>query len=429
VELRHRHPADAATAVESTTAAAAAGRTARDVPEAYRRGPRDSGQGPADGTRSRPADAPAVRDDVRRYDADAEFKRGVAKPPGYLPDDTGRLSPRSGAPGRPIELHHDERAPREAPRPSDAHEINEGDSPRTAVDHPPIHDPFGEDSPDRYGHPLTRPDGSRIPCFNGPPRREQTRQGWAGDCGIIATLGSVAAHRRDDITSRVRQDPDGTYNVLLSEARLTDCGAVPTGESVELAITPDLPIYDKDPAAPACAKPEDDSAWCPVLEKAFAGIDQTWTTQRRVAWLDEWASLCAQDREGGVEDGRSGPAPEGYARLNQGTNAWERAEALTQLTGEESVVRRFPAGDDEWRINRIIRTQFEDGKPVLVSSRRELYDYEILPHGLQADHVYEVTGVEKGKILLRNPWNKEHPEPLETDEFARNIQPRYTTLK
>ena len=43
--------------------------------------------------------------------------------------------------------------------------------------------------------------------------------------------------------------------------------------------------------------------------------------------------------------------------------------------------------------------------------------------------MYEVTGVEKGKIVLRNPWNKDHPEPMETDEFARNLRPCYVTLK
>jgi hypothetical protein len=43
--------------------------------------------------------------------------------------------------------------------------------------------------------------------------------------------------------------------------------------------------------------------------------------------------------------------------------------------------------------------------------------------------VYEVTGVEKGKIILRNPWNEDHPQPMETDEFARNMSRYYSTLK
>ena len=93
------------------------------------------------------------------------------------------------------------------------------------------------------------------------------------------------------------------------------------------------------------------------------------------------------------------------------------------------MVRQFPLGAEEWRINRIIRTQLEEGKPVLVSSRGQSHAYEKLPHQLEPAHVYEVTGVDKGRIVLRNPWNKDHPEPMETDEFARNIQPCYVTLK
>ena len=205
-----------------------------------------------------------------RYDADAEFKRGVPKPPGYLPDDTGRLSPRSGAVPS-SELHHAERTPAEIPR----RDIDRGDTPRAHVDRPAINDPFDNRPPDRYGDPLTRPDGTRIPCFSGPPRREQAAQGWAGDCGLIAALGSVAAHRPGDITGRVRPEQDGTYTVSLSEARRTDCGAAPTGRSIDLTITREMPVYDEDPATPACAMTEDGTAWCPVVEKAFAGVDQT----------------------------------------------------------------------------------------------------------------------------------------------------------
>jgi hypothetical protein len=307
-------------------------------------------------------------------------------------------------------------------------DLDKGDAPRAVVDRPTIHDPFDDNPPDRYGDPLTRSDGSRTPCLDGPPRREQTRQGWAGDCGLIAALGSVAAHRPDDIASRVRLDPDGTYRVSFSEVRRTDSGAVPTGNSIELAVTSDLPVHDENPDTPACAKAEDGTAWCAVLEKGLAGMDQTWTTERRVAWLDGWAGLCAWDKANNAKNPRSGPAPDGYVRLNQGTSPWERAEALTQLTGQEAVVREFPVGREEWRINRIIRAQLADSKPMLVSSRAQSYDQERLPHNLEPGHVYEVTSVDKGKIMLRNPWNHKHPEPLETDEFARNMRPWYTTL-
>ena len=56
------------------------------------------------------------------------------------------------------------------PHPSEVREVHESDVPRIVVDRPAIRDPFDKDSPDRYGDPLARFDGTRIPCFNGPPQ-------------------------------------------------------------------------------------------------------------------------------------------------------------------------------------------------------------------------------------------------------------------
>jgi hypothetical protein len=296
------------------------------------------------------------------------------------------------------------------------------------VDRPSFHDPTAKYPPDRYGDPLTRPDGSRVPCFDGPPRREDTRQGWAGSCGIIAALGAVAAHKPEEITRRIRPQEDGAYRVTLSETERHGGVTIPTGRDIELTVTPELPVRNEDPGTPACAKIQEGTAWCAVAEKAFAGIDQTWTAQRRAEWEHDWAGICAQDRVDNVKRPHSGPAPDGYVRMNQGTLPWERAEALTQLTGQPAVVREFPAGRDEWAINRIVRDQLAAGKPVLVGSREKTHIRERMPHGLEPEHIYEVTAIEKGKILLRNPWNKDHPQPMETAEFARNMNPHYATL-
>jgi hypothetical protein len=259
------------------------------------------------------------------------------------------------------------------------------------------------------------------------PRREDTRQGWAGDGGIIAALGAVAAHRPEDITGRIRPQEDGTYLVTLCETRQHGGVSEPTGRNIELTVTPELPVFDEEPNVPACAQPGG-TAWCPLMEKALAGVDQTWTAERRAAWEGNWAGLCAQDRAGNLANPRAGPAPTGYSRLHQGTTAWERAEVLTQLTGEPAVVREFPRGRDEWAINRIIRAQLIDAKPVLVASRPQAHNREVLPHNLKPAHVYEVTGIERGKIILRNPWNQDHPRPMGTDEFARNMSCCYSTL-
>jgi hypothetical protein len=380
--------------------------------------------------------APDARHNRADYDADAQFKHPVAKPDGYLPDDTGGTAPTPAAPRARGDwsIRRDDpdlswrKDSAEAPSLKEAVEADRVDTLRTLVDHPDFHDPTDDRSPDRYGDPLARPDGTRIPCLSGPPRREDTRQGWAGDCGVIAALGAVAAHQPENITRRVRSLEDGSYQVTLSEARQRGGVTEPTGRDIELTITPELPVHDEAPGAPACAKTQDGTGWCAVMEKALAGIDQTWTAERHASWRDGWADVCAQDQADNAKKPRSGAAPTGYVRLHQGTTPWERAEVLTQLTGQPAVVREFPQGRDEWTINRIIRAQLTDGKPVLVSSRKQAYEHERMAYRLEPEHVYEVTGIEKGKILLRNPWNQRHPEPMETDEFAHNMSRYYSTL-
>jgi hypothetical protein len=422
-ELRYRRP-DEATAVKA------------DSPQRQ-----DSPYQQARHT-ERQADTHSTRDNSDGYDADAEFKHPVPKPPSYPPDDSERTVPsrdslheyRAGsvesaqrnnsANGADFARQSD----REAPWLRETAEDDRGENLRAVVDRPDFSDPTDNRTPDRYGDPLTLPDGNQTLCFGGPPSREQTRQGWAGDCGIIATLGAVAAYKPGDIVSRIRLQEDGSYQVTLSEAREHGGITKPTGRDIELTITPEVPVYDDNPSAPACAKAEEGTAWCPLYEKAFAGIDQTWTAERQRIWEGDWANVCARDQADNVEHPRSGPAPTGYTRINQGTSPWDRAELLTQLTGKPAVVSEFPNGQDEWRINRIIRDQLTDAKPFLVSSRSEAYEDELLPHNLEAGHVYEVTGVEKGKIILRNPWNYKHPDPMEADEFARNMDPYYSTL-
>jgi len=281
--------------------------------------------------------------------------------------------------------------------------------------------------PDRYGDPLTLSDGSRVPRFNDRPTRDQTRQGRLGDCGIMAALGAVASHRPGDIAHRVAIQVDGTYRVRLDEARWNRHGAEPTGRVVEMSVTPDLPVYNDASAQPAFAKAEGGAAWSPVLEKAFAGVDKTWTASRRADWAEGWKGLCEDDVANKVEKPRSGPPPDGYVRLNQGSNAWERAEVLTQLTGKESIVRSVPRHSND--MTRVLTRQLEDRKPVLIASRRERYEGEELPHDLDASHAYEVTAVRDGKIVLRNPWGHKHPEPMTAAEFFTNTEREYTTLK
>jgi hypothetical protein len=133
------------------------------------------------------------------------------------------------------------------------------------------------------------------------------------------------------------------------------------------------------------------------------------------------------------------PAPTGYTRISQGSDAYDRADLLTALTGRQAEVRSIPDTDDA-----LIKSFFTDklayDKPILVGTRpydRVIHEREF-PKQLEASHAYEVTGLTTdGLIQLRNPWNRDHPEALTPNEFREYFrhkcpdgtrEGRYTTL-
>jgi len=231
----------------------------------------------------------------------------------------------------------------------------------------------------------------------------------------------VAGHLPGEIINRVIGRPDGSYLVRLAEARCTGTGAVPTGRTIELSVTPDLPVYDSSPDEPAYAKAEF-AAWAAIAEKAFAGVDQAWTARRRAQWEDTWARLCAAN----PSNPNCGPAPSGYVRLNQQATAFEHAEALTQLTGRQAVVRQLPRGSG--RIRRTLRRQLRTAKPVIVTTRPATLAGEIMPYRLISLHCYEIIAVRWRTIGLRNPWGYFHPAPVPLSRLAGVLQPGYATL-
>ncbi|TDC82573.1 C2 family cysteine protease [Actinomadura sp. 7K507] len=298
------------------------------------------------------------------------------------------------------------------------------------VDRPDFQDP-GEDPadvPDRYGTPLERSDGTRTPLFDGEPTREQTKQGDLGDCGVIASLGALAAHFPEVIRDCVRETDNGNYQVRLHEAKysMSNRRYEPTGRPITLTVTSDLPVYDQQPNHPAFANSTSTgAAWAPVLEKALAGVDQTWDGERRKKQTRIWNAR-----------GNPGDAPTGYVRLNQGSDAGDRAELLTQLSGRPATVVQFPTGYDHRgrSADRQLREEITDrlagNKPVLVGTRKLNVGETALPKKLSDGHVYEVTKVDdQGKLHLRNPWNRKHPEPMSIQEFKAGVRPRYTTLE
>ncbi|MGI5416658.1 C2 family cysteine protease [Actinomadura luteofluorescens] len=352
--------------------------------------------------------------------SDEPNERGLAEiPPG---EGAGIAEPDEYAPERGIS----DRLKRWAAK------LDRSDRPREiegVVDRPDFQDPEEEPEfiPDRYGMPLDQLDGTRIPLFDGMPKREQAEQGGLGDCGIIATLGAVAAARPEALRSCVHETDEGNYQVRLHEAKYSRAKQCyePTGNSITLTVTPELPVMDDDPGKPVFAPALANTAWAPVLEKAIAGADRSWTAERWDKAKQLWKA-----------QGNSGDSPTGYVRLNQGSTPDERSELLTQLTGLPARTVQFPSGYDrqgrsaDRQLGDEIAQRLSLDKPVLVGTRELAAGESSLPKGLFAGHVYEVTKMDaQGKLHLRNPWGIDHPARMTIQELKRNVRPCYSTLE
>ncbi len=269
--------------------------------------------------------------------------------------------------------------------------------------------------------------GAEAPArVHGRPRREDAEQGALGDGWLIAVLGAVAGHLPGEITSRIADRPDGSYLVSLAETRCTASGAVPTGRTIELTVTPDLPVYDHSPGEPAYAK-ADRAAWPAIAEKAFAGAEASWPARRRSQWAQSWERICATDAaDPDVVRPRYGPAPAGYVRLGHSGTAFDQAEALTQFTGRQAVVRYLPVRRGPMR--RTLRRQLAARRPVIISIRAQAVPGEVLPHRLVAGQAYEITRVRWRTAVLRNPWGYHHPGPVPLARLADLTIPGYATL-
>ncbi|MET9324878.1 C2 family cysteine protease [Streptomyces sp. NPDC003038] len=267
----------------------------------------------------------------------------------------------------------------------------------------------------QYGTPLDRSDGGRVPLFDGPPTREQTAQGKLGDCGVIASMGAVAGHLPEAISNCVKENDDGTYEVTLHQVSKNRPGDLapyePTGVVTVLTVTPELVVPSLDPKTPAYAQVgTGGAAWSVILEKAFAGVDQTW------------------------EEGKAGQTS-GYERLNLGTRVEHRAEMLAQLTGRPAYCDDVPSGYDMNGVNpnrqllASFREKLEAGCPILIGSRGPEENKPRIRSDLVEEHVYEVVEVDdRGNIRLRNPYNRDHPEAFTAAEFRANFANRYSTL-
>ncbi|GAA1781015.1 hypothetical protein [Actinomadura chokoriensis] len=96
----------------------------------------------------------------------------------------------------------------------------------------------------------------------------------------------------------------------------------------------------------------------------------------------------------------------------------------------------FPTGYDnqgrspDRQLLEDLRGKLADHNPVLVGTRSLGKNESPLVKDLRPGHVYEITQVDdQGRLHLRNPWNRRHPQPLSISEFKASVRPLYTTLE
>lgn len=278
-------------------------------------------------------------------------------------------------------------------------EVDQPDLPRTAVEY------GGPHNIDASGN------RNAIPTFDGPITRHQAVQGDLGDCWLISSLGAVADRRPDVVSDVVEEKSDGGWRVSLHEVEKDRATGdwVPTGRRVHLDITQELPVKQSEPNEAAFADANTAGAsWAGGLEKAFAGLDRTWDSQRH-----------SENVKG-----------TGYARLDKGGRPIDSVEVLAQLTGERAGLIHFDkdAASDQ-ATEAKLRELLDENRPITVGTVPSDRQDGRLPHGLWGPHAYEVVDIDNGQVTLHNPWGMAHPTPMSIRDFMTHTTGVVRTTK
>ncbi|MFI7026220.1 toxin glutamine deamidase domain-containing protein [Micromonospora sp. NPDC049900] len=281
--------------------------------------------------------------------------------------------------------------------------------------------------PVEYGRPMDARPGRPAPVFDGPPRRDQVRQGMLGDCGMLASIAAVAGHRPDALAQLFQTNADGTVDVLLHESTLLGGTMAPTGRRLRITVTPDVPLRSVAAGSTAYADQSiNGSSWASLIEKALAAVDRTWSAEQRQQWQSSWLLWHSPNDPHQA-------APTGYARLNVGSTPQMQAQLLTQLTGAPSRSSTFDARPgQEAAVAARLGELLASGSPVITGTlpKRD-YPAEVrhqLPFGLVPGHAYEVVAVADGRVSLRNPWDFDHPAAMPIRDFLQLMSASYAHL-
>jgi calpain family cysteine protease len=231
------------------------------------------------------------------------------------------------------------------------------------------------------------------------PSLEDPKQGWAGDCYLIAAMGALADVAPDRIRDMMRQDPDAKVTVsLFDEAK---DGKL---QKKEVTVDADLltrtgpgagsMVYASSAQSDAAGRPE---MWVPLLEKALAqlrgGYDEIAYGGHPGAALEALTGVKSKDQPIGTRLDR--------LELAMGERLAAVFKVKPELLTGPMLEAREKNMDKAWDF---LKEASHRKDAVEAATYAEP---EMLEKGLMPMHAYTVVGVEEKDgqrlVTLRNP--------------------------
>jgi len=256
------------------------------------------------------------------------------------------------------------------------------DQPQPSIPDAPEPNPLLGDLQGQLGSGIEYQSFDDRPVLSDPHDPGLARQGYLGDCWLIASVNAVVGQRPDWPAETVSDNGDGTATV-----RLLESAPGPGGERWRERLSRtsfDLPSVDG--ATPVLARHDGGDLWPSLVEKACAGRDRR-----------------------------------GYESLDGGA----AVQALPVLTG--APAEHVDTGHVQDVVPWLGSLQ-DEGRPVVAGS---LFQHQLIADpslealrqdaNVYAAHEYTVRSadVQNDTGSLHNPWGFDHPRQLSGDEFQR----------
>jgi hypothetical protein len=199
---------------------------------------------------------------------------------------------------------------------------------------------------------------------NTTPSTSDINQGYLGDCYFLAAIGEIALQDPTTIENMITENSNGTYSVEFQI----------NGKADYVTVNDELPEMsngqDLYPGTTLLFENGNGALWAPLLEKAFAQLDE----------------------QSGVATGELGVNGDAYEDIAGGW--WQ---GLTEVTGQS--VNSYGASAS---ILSTLQTAFASHEDVIMGTGGDG------PPGsnLVGGHMYMVTGINAaaGTVSLMNPW-------------------------